>query len=113
MGVQTCDSLGSAYGACDCTLDAGVDAGSSDGAAGDSASNDATADAAQSDAGRCAGTTNLPQSCPCTDASQCAGGVCHDFGAKGLKCTKPCTQTSDCPPPATKCSPMSMVCNTP
>ncbi len=111
MGVQTCDSRGAAYGACDCTMDGGSDA--STGAASDDASADATVKDAQTDAGRCVGTTNLPIACLCTDASQCADGICHDYGAKGQHCTKPCTQTSDCPPPSTKCSPLSMVCNTP
>ncbi len=111
VGVQTCDSLGGAYGPCDCTADGG--ASNSDAAVSDAASADASPDASTTDAGLCVGMTNLPLSCPCTDASQCADGVCHDYGAKGVRCTKHCTQTSDCPPPSTKCSPMSMVCNTP
>lgn len=33
----------------------------------------------------------------CTEASQCADGVCHEFGDGTVVCTKKCTTASDCP----------------
>ena len=110
-GATLCNSAGSAYGACDCTLllDAGVDAVAMDGTSPEGDAN--THDAAQVDASPCNAATARPIFCPCTDNGQCADGICHTYNGRGQLCTKMCTSNGECPTPQSKgCSMMSFVC---
>jgi hypothetical protein len=89
-GYASCDQAGNAYGACDCSGITVSDAGT--GGASDS------------------GKKALME--PCATNEECESGMCHNFNAKGPKCSKPCEIDTDCPPPSTGCN-NQKVCKAP
>lgn len=95
-GTQTCDAVGSAYGACVCNSPDGGPA-------------DADADASGGDADA---ASLLPFLSPCTTDAECETGLCHPFPSKGSHCTKTCTDAADCPAPSPGCNAMG-VCRLP
>lgn len=48
----------------------------------------------------------------CTTDSDCATHVCGAFPTRGNKCTKPCANNADCPPPSPGCNPQA-ICKSP
>lgn len=103
-GYQACNLTEDGFQACVCDgttpgLDGGRDAGVQD--AGDAADVEVEGGAAYL--------------APCGPNGACAGdgAICFEFGNKGRVCTKPCTQSSECPPPSPGCSPNQRICRAP
>ncbi len=100
-GYQQCTGDGQGYGACDCSgklpgVPGSGDAGSAD-ALGVEAASDASPDSAL-----------LPFMSVCDADAQCDTGLCYLFAAKGQRCTRHCTQPTECPPPSTGCNNMGL-----
>ena len=104
-GYQICNAGGEGYGACVCDgTTPGLDASTPSTPAVDAAP-EASAEAGAKKAFLA----------PCTDAEECASGLCQQFPAKGSLCSNRCTvQTAgvDCPPPSPGCNPQG-VCKAP
>ncbi len=63
-------------------------------------------------AGGAGGQALLPFLSPCDDDDQCESTLCHNFIAKGRKCSQPCDDADDCPAPSPGCNMMG-VCKAP
>lgn len=107
-GFEQCNSVGEAYGECDCESGIPGAASGTGGAAGGSGGSGG----ASGGAGGSGGAELLPFLSPCDEDEECESGLCFAFNAKGPHCTTPCDGPEDCPPPSTGCNMMG-VCKVP
>lgn len=112
-GYAQCDAAGEAYGACDCSgmvpgLTTGPASSSGVGGAGQGGGG-AGGDGGATGSGGAPLQGFLED---CALAEECESGICHNFPAKGPKCTLQCAGPADCPPPSTGCNMMG-VCKAP
>lgn len=105
-GFAACDRSKDAYGACGYC-------GAVPGAGGtESAAGSGGAGGGSSSSGSSGGSALLGFMETCSSNEECESGLCHNFNAKGPKCTQPCSTDADCPDPVIGCNNMG-VCKAP
>ena len=86
-GFQTCAPELEAYGPCVCD-------GTTPGVDGSAPTPDAAPES----------SSKIGFLEPCLTNEECETGLCHPFNAKGPRCSQPCKEPTDCPPPSTGCN---------
>ena len=103
-GYAACDVAADRYGACG-SCGAALPGGSAVPTGGGGA-------APTGGAGGTGGAALLGFMETCTEDEECESGLCHNYNAKGPKCTIPCQSDGDCPLPSPGCNNMG-VCKAP